>query len=219
MNNTLLVATSAALRPSQTEPALSPDAWQAALPVLEGERVSLRELQRSDAAPLLPLISAPEVARFISPPPPSTERLESFIDWSRRQRAAGTYVAFALVPRGSTSPAGLLQVRQLDEEFRTAEWGFALGAPLWGKGLFREAAQLLLDFAFGTIGVHRLEARAAVPNVRAHAAIQRLGAVREGVLRQSLVTGDGSCFDQVLWSLLDEDWRRRSAASDRHLVH
>ena len=219
MNNTLLVATSAALRPSENEPVLSPDTWQAALPVLEGARVSLRELQPSDAAPLLPLISAPEVARFISPPPPSIERLESFIEWSRRQRAAGTYVAFALEPRGSTSPAGLLQVRQLDEEFRTAEWGFVLGAPLWGRGLFREAAHLLLDFAFGTIGVHRLEARAAVPNARAHAAIQRLGAVREGVLRQSLVTGDGSCFDQVLWSLLDEDWRRRSAACDHHLVH
>ena len=219
MNNTQIVATTTALRPSATEPVVGPDTWQAALPVLEGERVCLRELQRTDAAPLLPLISAPEVARFISPPPPSVERLESFIDWSRRQRAAGTYVAFGLVPRGESVPAGLLQVRQLDEEFRTAEWGFALGAPLWGRGLFREAAHLLLDFAFGTLGVHRLEARAAVPNVRAHAAIQKLGAVREGVLRQSLVTGDGSCFDQVLWSLLDEDWRRRPVMAARHLVH
>jgi RimJ/RimL family protein N-acetyltransferase len=219
MNNSLHVATTAALRPSSTEPIVCPDPWQESLPVLEGERVCLRELQRTDAAPLLPLISAPEVARFISPPPPSVERLESFIEWSRGQRAAGTYVAFALVPRGEKAASGLLQVRQLDEGFRTAEWGFALGAPLWGRGLFKEAARLLLDFAFGTLGVHRLEARAAVPNVRAHAVIQRLGAVREGVLRQSLVTGDGSCFDQVLWSLLDEDWRRLSAAPERHRVH
>jgi RimJ/RimL family protein N-acetyltransferase len=43
--------------------------------------------------------------------------------------------------------------------FSTAEWGFAVGSAFWGTGVFRESAELLLAFAFETIGVHRLEAR------------------------------------------------------------
>ena len=68
------------------------------------------------------------------------------------------------------------------------------------------------DFAFNTVGVHRLEARAAAANARCQAAMQKLGAVREGVLRKSLTTLDGTRLDQVLWSLLDEDWRELNAA-------
>ena len=156
-------------------------------------------------------MSAPEVARFISAPPSNAEQFGWFIDWSRRERQAGRYAAFAVVPRGSDRAVGLLQVRQLDPAFHTAEWGFVLGAPFWGAGLFLDAARLLLDFAFGTIGVRRLEARAAVPNARGNAVMRKLGAVEEGVLRRVTRDRDGEQFDQVLWSLLADDWHSTTA--------
>ena len=185
--------------------------WRDALPTLIGDRVTLRELSPSDAATLAPMLSAPEVARFISAPPSDTEQFGWFIDWSRRERHAGRYAAFAIVPRGSDRAVGLLQVRQLDPGFHTAEWGFVLGAPFWGAGFFLDAARLLLDFAFGTIGVRRLEARAAVPNARGNAVMRKLGAVEEGVLRRALVTASGEQFDQVLWSLLADEWHATTA--------
>ena len=89
----------------------------------------------------------------------------------------------------------------------------------WGAGLFLDAARLLLEFAFDGLGVHRLEARAALANGRSQAAMRKLGAVQEGVLRQSLTTADGQRLDQVLWSLLDEDWRQLAAQPDVLLVH
>jgi RimJ/RimL family protein N-acetyltransferase len=192
-------------------PAPSRDAWRHALPVLKGELASLRELEPEDAPNLMPLLSAPEVARFISPPPHSLEQFTWFIESSRHEREAGRYTGFALVPHGHAAAVGLVQLRQTERGFVTAEWGFAMGSRWWGSGLFVDASHLLIDFAFDVVGVHRLEARAAAANARCQAAMQKLGAVREGVLRKSLITADGARHDQVLWSLLDEDWRQLTA--------
>jgi ribosomal-protein-alanine N-acetyltransferase len=65
----------------------------------------------------------------------------------------------------------------------------------------------VLEFVFETIGVHRLEARAAVPNGRGNGALQKVGAVQECVLRKSFLK-DGQYLDQVLYAMLDVDWRR-----------
>jgi RimJ/RimL family protein N-acetyltransferase len=169
----------------------------------------------ADAAALAPLLSAPEVARFVSPPPATVEQFTWFIEWSRRERSAGRYAAFGIVPRGRTTPVGLLQVRQLDAAFQSAEWGFVMGSAYWGSGLFLDAARLLLTFAFDTLGIHRLEARAAVLNARGNAALRKLGASQEGLLRRSLVTADGRELDQVLWALLADEWRTVSARDVR----
>jgi RimJ/RimL family protein N-acetyltransferase len=215
MDNNLSGVTRASV-PVSTNPA--GDDWRSGLPVLTGELSTLRELEPGDAAHLLPLLSAPDVARFISPPPRSLEQFGWFIETSRREREAGRYAAFGLVPHGHPSAVGVVQLRQIERNFVTAEWGFAMGSPWWGSGLFVDASRLLLEFAFETVGVHRLEARAAAPNGRCQAAMQKLGAVREGVLRKSLTTADGSRLDQVLWSLLDEDWRQLTATA-AVLVH
>lgn len=184
--------------------------WRRALPVLTGSGVTLRELEASDAPSLLAMLTTEEVSRFISPPPTSVEGFERFIEWSRRQRTAGQYVCFAVVPDGMTAAIGLFQVRSIEPGFATAEWGFALGSAFWGTGAFVEGARLVVDFVMDTIGVHRLEARAAVQNGRGNGALRKIGAVQEGVLRRSLLK-NGEYLDQALWSILDRDWRQAKA--------
>ncbi len=184
--------------------------WRQALPVLAGRGVTLRELELPDAPALLAMLTSDEVARFISPPPTTVEGFERFIQWTHRQRAAGQYVCFAVVPAGMTTAIGLFQVRSLEPGFATAEWGFALGSAFWGTGAFIEGARLVVNFAFDAIGVHRLEARAAVQNGRGNGALRKLGAAQEGVLRRSFLK-DGEYLDQALWSILDSDWRRTKA--------
>src|ERR1035437_4998949 len=135
--------------------------WRDGLPLLAGALVTLRELRETDAQALFAMLSTEEVSRFISPPPSTVEGFERFIAWTHRQRAAGQYVCFAVVPHGSDVAIGLFQVRSLEPGFGTAEWGFALGADFWGTGLFVDGAKLVLDFAFDVVGAHRLEGRAA----------------------------------------------------------
>jgi RimJ/RimL family protein N-acetyltransferase len=196
--------------------------WRQQLPTLAGDRVVLRELRTSDAPSLFALLTTEEVARFISPPPSTVEGFERFIAWTLRQRTAGTYACFAVTLKGFDTAIGIFQVRETEPGFGTAEWGFAIGSPFWGTGVFQEGAELLLEFAFETIGVHRLEARAATKNGRGNGALLKVGAVQEGILRKSFLR-NGQYLDQVLYAILDDDWRasREQGAREvvRSLVH
>jgi RimJ/RimL family protein N-acetyltransferase len=180
--------------------------WRSALPALAGQLVALRDLRASDAASLFSLLTTEEVSRFISPPPTSVEGFEKFIAWAHRQRQAGQYMCFAVTLKGFDTAIGIFQVRDLHSGLETAEWGFALGSAFWGTGVFEDAAKLVLEFAFDTVGVRRLEARAAVQNGRGNGALLKLGAVPEAVLRQSFLK-DGRRLDQVLFTILESDWR------------
>lgn len=188
--------------------------WRQKLPAISGSLATLRELRLSDAPSLLAMLSTEEVARFISPPPTTVEGFERFIAWAHRERAAGRYVCYAVVPQGMDAAVGIFQVRQMDPEFGTAEWGFAIGSPFWGSGIFVEAANAVVTFAFDVVGVHRLEARAAIANGRGNGALRKVGAVQEGLLRKSFLR-NGEFLDQTLWTILADDWRRGRAGAER----
>jgi ribosomal-protein-alanine N-acetyltransferase len=180
--------------------------WRQGLPALSGEAVVLRELRASDAASLFALLTTEEVARFISPPPTTVEGFEKFIAWTLRQRTAGSYACFAVTLKGFDTAIGIFQVRELEAGFATAEWGFAIGSAFWGTGVFQDGADLVLAFAFDTLAVQRLEARAAVLNGRGNGALLKMGAVQECRLRRSFLR-NGEYLDQILYSILENDWR------------
>lgn len=186
--------------------------WRQQLPVLCGKQVALRELRASDAPSLFALLTTEEVSRFISPPPSTVEGFERFIAWTHRQRTAGTYACFAITLVADDTAIGIFQVRETEPGFGTAEWGFALGSAFWGTGVFAEGAELVLQFAFETLGVHRLEARAAMKNGRGNGALRKVGAVQEGILRKSFLR-NGEYLDQAFYAIIDEDWRARQAKS------
>jgi RimJ/RimL family protein N-acetyltransferase len=180
--------------------------WRERIPALIGELVTLRELTADDAPSLFALLTAEEVTRFVTPPPKTSHEFRQFITWTHAERKAGRLVCWGVVPRGRSTAVGLFQVSGLDGGMTNAEWGFALGSPFWGTGMFVDSARLVLDFAFDVLNVHRMEARAAIDNGRGNGALRKIGAVREGVLRRSFFR-NGKFHDQVLWSMLAEDWR------------
>ena len=194
--------------------------WRNRLPVMTSKQVVLRELRASDAASLFAMLTTEEVARFISPPPTTVEGFERFIAWTLRQRTAGTYACFAVTLQGFDTAIGIFQLRETEPGFGTAEWGFAIGSEFWGTGVFQQGAELMLEFAFNTVGVHRLEARAAVLNGRGNGALLKMGAVQEGILRKSFQK-DGAYLDQVLYAIIEDDWRAsQNIAWPKHqLVH
>jgi ribosomal-protein-alanine N-acetyltransferase len=184
----------------------SPLDWREGLPVLHGLGLTLRELRAGDARSLAATLTTAEVSRFISPPPTSVAGFERFITWTHRERAAGRYACFAVVPDGESEAVGIFQIRQLEGREGVAEWGFILGQAHWGTGIFLAGAQRVVDFAFETMGLHRLEARASTANGRGNGALAKLGAVREAVLRQSFER-HGAWHDQHLWTILADGWR------------
>jgi len=212
------IQTVPSVQPATPVPVPAASDWRAALPVLNGSAISLRELRMTDAPALLAAFGSQEVTRLISPPPPTLDGFEKFIAWTHRQREAGQSFAFGITLQGSDTVVGLFQVRALQPAFDVAEWGFALGAENWGSGVFMEGAELVLDFVFDVIGVHRLEARAALKNGRGNGALEKLGATQEGVLHRSFLR-NGVYHDQALWTILADDRREARALRTPHLIH
>jgi len=184
--------------------------WTKGLPIFQGRRMMLRELVKADATTLLSMLSTEEVGKFISPPPTTPQGFEKFIQWAIREREAGRQMTFGMVPEGFDKAVGLVQVRAIAPRFSVAEWGFAVGSPYWGSGLFLASARTAIDFAFQHTEVNRLEARAVVQNGRGNGALRKMGAVQEGVLRGSLLK-DGKYLDQIMWSIVARDWYQAKA--------
>ena len=87
-----------------------------------------------------------------------------------------------------------------------------LGKPWWRTGHNTESKLLLLSYAFDDLGAARVVWHTDIHNERSQAAIARLGAAREGVLRKHRIRFDGSWRDTVQYSMTDDDW---PAARDR----
>jgi len=184
--------------------------WTTGLPIFNGKRMMLRELVKADATTLLTMLSTEEVAKFISPPPTTPAGFEKFIQWAIKEREAGRQMTFGMVPEGFDQAVGLVQIRAIAPRFSVAEWGFAVGSPFWGTGLFLASARTAIDFAFQHTDVNRLEARAVVENGRGNGALRKMGAVAEGILRGSLLK-DGKHLDQMMWSIVARDWYQAKA--------
>jgi len=184
------------------------DEWTDAVPTLRGDFTTLREVAASDVYTLFTLFSDPAVTASMAPPPPTLAKFAGFVEWSHQQRAHGHGVCFGIVPDGMTVAVGILQVR-LEPSLADAEWGFVLSTHFWSTGVFGDAANALIDFAFTTMGVERLEARIALRNERAHAAMQKIGARFDSTLPS--ISPQGNRRDpESVWILRQHDWRNRT---------
>jgi len=179
--------------------------WRNALPMLSGRTVTLREPVAEDLPALVSLLSLGDATRFSIDEPVSEVAIQELIERAARDRANGVAAVWAITLAATGAVVGLIQVRQLDPSFEAAEWECTLLPSARGTGAFVEAARLAGSFAFGTLNTHRLEARVLLQSGRGNGALRKLGAVQEGVLRRS-VRYAGEYFDQVLWSMLKEDW-------------
>ena len=190
---------------SNETPVVAPTNWRAELPILAARLVTLRAPTSSDLRPLMDLLLLADASRFGLDEPLSEVAVQQLLDRIARDREAGVAFTFIVTITSSRAIAGLVQARQIDLSWESAEWECTL-APSWrGTGIFLETARLVGSFAFGTVGVHRLESRVLLQNGRANGALRKLGAVQEGVLRESVRRGN-AYLDQVLWSVLKEDW-------------
>jgi RimJ/RimL family protein N-acetyltransferase len=179
--------------------------WRNELPTLVARQVTLRELVLADLGSLIDLLSAADATCFGIDEPNTEVAAQQLIDRVARDRSAGVAFSYAITITATRAFVGLAQVRQLDVAFESAECECTIAPSSRGTGIFLESARLVGSFTFAMVGAHRLEARVLLQNGRGNGALRKLGAVQEGVLRRSVRLG-GEYADQVLWSMLKEDW-------------
>ena len=177
------------------------------LPLLAGPRVLLREPRPADAERLFAYTSDPEVTRFLAfDPPRSVGDSLRFIARAEALRACDVEYVFTIADRFTDAPArhhGTAAPGSRDGHRADRH----VGAPReLGSGREREAKVLLLGYAFGPLGLHRIEARIALENRRSRNAFVKLGGRFEGTLRQSF-RKNGAILDQGLYAILAPEWR------------
>jgi RimJ/RimL family protein N-acetyltransferase len=180
---------------------VSPVNWREGLPLLVSANVVLRELRRADAAALWLVARTPGVGRYSWPAPPTVDAFDSFITQAWRDRTEGKYACFAFVPREQAEPAGVFELRSLQPHFVRAELGMMLAPVVWDDAAFVDGMRVICEFAFNTVGVHRIEIRTPVAHAQCNAALERLGVRREATLR-SAFAHDGQFEDQYLWAIV-----------------
>jgi len=177
------------------------------LPTLLSPRVALRWLEEEDADALFEIFSDPEVMRFWSSPPMrDRDAARRLLEMVREAFRSRTGFRWAIARREDDLAIGTCSLFHLDPDNRRAEIGYALGRQHWGKGYMGEALHALLGFAFGELGLHRLEADVDPRNTASIKSLERLGFRQEGYLRERWIV-NGEIQDALLFGLLQREWR------------
>jgi N-acetyltransferase len=202
---------------------IRPEAWYA-LPVLTGDLIRLEPLAIEHAPGYLAAAGtgadADEVFRWLSPPsgaplrePVTLADAEAHILDGLAARARGFRFPYAQLDAATGEVAGTTSYYEVNPALRAIAIGHTwLGKRWWRTGHNTESKLLMLTHAFERLGAARVVWHTDIYNERSQAAIERLGARREGVLRKHRIRWDGSWRDTVQYAMTDDDW---PAARDR----
>ncbi len=176
--------------------------------ILEGTHVRLEPLALKHADDLFAGSRDTEIWKLlISAPIQTLEEMRAWIEKAEKQTAAGTQVWFAAIRRADNRAVGVTSYLNISHADRGLEIGGTwLSSDVWRTAVNTECKYLLLRHAFETLGCIRVQLKTDERNVRSQRAIERLGAVREGVLRKYQVTHSGYQRNTVMYSILDTEW-------------
>jgi RimJ/RimL family protein N-acetyltransferase len=182
------------------------------LPPLATERLRLRWLTPADAPALFAVFGDPAVCRYWSRPPLPDLAAAAELQWEIAELfAERSLFQWGIAERETDAVVGTCTLASLSEEHRRAEVGFALARAAWGRGYVAEVLPALLAFAFETLGLHRVEADVDPRNARSIRALERVGFVREGYLRERYFLA-GEVQDALLYGLLRREWAGRASS-------
>jgi RimJ/RimL family protein N-acetyltransferase len=174
---------------------------------LIGRLVELQPFAPDHASGLYEAAQDDEVWAYIPwPKPQSLAEMEAFVEESRARMSAGIELPFAIVERESGKPVGQISYIDIAPEHGHLEIGTWLAREVWRTGINTECKYLMLRHAFETLGCIRVQMKTDVRNERAQQAIERLGAVREGLLRKVQIIKDGYQRSSVVYSIIDDEW-------------
>jgi [ribosomal protein S5]-alanine N-acetyltransferase len=182
---------------------------------IETPRLLLRPLQEGDAESLFAIFSDPAVMRYWSTPPwTDPAQAMRLLEGEREALAGRRDLRLGLVPHdGGGQVVGTLSLYRIDTGCRRADIGYALARAAQGRGLMNEALAAVIELAFDhragapfdDLLLNRLEADIDPRNAPSCRALERLGFLREGLLRERWIVA-GEVSDSAMYGLLRNDW-------------
>ena len=183
------------------------DAPWTTTPVLEGQHVRLRPLERTDGPAIVAAADDGRLWDLFYTSIPSAETIEAYLDAAEADRAVGRALPFVVVERASERVVGATRYMRMHKPDRRLE----IGGTFYAQSVQRTAVNtecklLLLRHAFEEMGCQCVQFRTDHFNQRSQRAIERLGAKRDGVLRGHRIMADGRVRDTMVYSILTHEW-------------
>lgn len=174
----------------------------------EGGRVRLEPLRQEHAPGLFAALDFDEVWRLRPDPRvPNVEAMEPWVAKRVVESATGGRQVYVMVIEATGEIAGTTGYLEVQPENRSLEIGATIVTPRWQRTFVNtECKLLLLEHAFEVLGCVRVQFRVDQRNLRSQTAVERIGAVREGVLRKSKICHDGYTRDTVSYSIIVDEW-------------
>jgi len=183
---------------------------------IESERLILRRFNDSDLAHFIAYRNDPKVARYQSWDSCNEREARAFIREAGAARAGvpGEWFGFAIESKETQDLIGDCALRVDEHEPYRAEIGFTMAREYQGRGFASEAVSRLLDYAFDTLGLHRVVAIADCRNVPSVALLERVGMRREGHFLEN-VWFKGGWSDEYLYAVLKGEWLKKRGLTPR----
>ncbi len=175
---------------------------------LTGKIIRLEPLSEAHLAGLSRVAFEPEIWQYMLYGDITTK--SDLLGWIRLmldRQSRGTDLPFVVILQSNSEPVGCTRYMNIVTNDRNLEIGGTwYGKAYWRTGVNTEAKYLLLQHAFEILGAIRVQLKTDLINERSQRAIERLGAVKEGVLRNHMVLRDGRVRHSVIYSIIDEEW-------------
>jgi RimJ/RimL family protein N-acetyltransferase len=175
--------------------------------VLEGDRVRLEPMRRDHLDDLTEAGKYEELWRWTSNKATTREDMVEYMEAALSGAANGNTVPFVTIDKPATMVVGSTRFGNIDPVNRRVEIGWTWISPAFQRSYVNsEAKYLMLRHAFDVWDCVRVELKTDVLNEKSRAAMIRLGAVEEGVLRRHILTYTGRFRDSIYYSILDHEW-------------
>ena len=176
-------------------------------PTLHSARLRLRPFDDLDVDVLFAMHSNANVLRYWDAPPWSERvQAERFMTTSRQVVEAGTGVRLAVDRVSDGAFIGWCSLTRWNPDYRSASMGYCFDDAAWGQGYGTEAARAVLQWAFDTLELNRVQAETDTRNVASTRVLEKLGFVLEGMLREDCVV-NGEVSDSWVYGLIRREWR------------
>lgn len=176
--------------------------------ILENEKVLLRPLEMSDFDNLISfVINEPDIWKYSLVPLGTKDELTKYIADTEDARKHGKEYAFIVFDKVKNKFAGSTRFYDIQLQNKSLQLGYTwYGKEFQGTYLNKNCKYLLLEYAFETLGLERVEFRADNDNERSKKAMLSIGCIAEGILRNHLPTAKGGRRDSIILSILKNEW-------------
>jgi len=178
--------------------------------ILENKRARLVPFNQNAANQLKEIIFNDIIWKYMGHYIRSEKDFQEYVMSTLKAREAQTQIPFLIIDKNSETIAGSTRFGKIDLNNKRAEIGWTwYGVAFQGTGLNHEVKKLMLNYAFNTLQLNRIQLGTDLRNIRSQKAIEKLGATKEGIRRNHYIDSEGKVCDDFYYSITKEDWYKK----------